>query len=320
MDSLLLEKCKIKFKQLREKMSTFDAYFTKGIELYDKKKYKLAIELLKIALSQNNAQPYANYNLALAYQQIKKDSEALESYEKFLEYYPEDQNSLYNCALIYFSREDYKKAAYYSLKSFKIKQDEQNIEALTQAYLKLNEIQKILDSVTYIFNSNCDENYAFIVAQKLENSAYEKKDKALLDYALEIYLKLLEYNPKHFDALLATSISYAKKGNWENAINYCHKALEINPNSFEANNQLGMAYYCSENMDKCLRYYQKAFSLNSKTDDRIYTNLAYAYEKIGRETEALDLLKDAILKFPNSDRKDEIKQHAKELNKKIKAN
>ena len=36
--------------------------------------------------------------------------------------------------------------------------------------------------------------------------------------------------------------------------------------------------------------------------------------------EALDLLKDAILKFPNSDRKDEIKQHAKELNKKIKAN
>ena len=84
MDSLLLEKCKIKLKQIREKMSTFDAYFTKGIELYDKKKYKLSIELLKIALSQNNAQPYANYNLALAYQQIKKDSEALESYEKFL--------------------------------------------------------------------------------------------------------------------------------------------------------------------------------------------------------------------------------------------
>ncbi len=318
MDSLLLEKCKIKLKQIREKMSTFDAYFTKGIELYDKKKYKLSIELLKIALSQNNAQPYANYNLALAYQQIKKDSEALESYEKFLEYYPEDQNTLYNCALIYLEKQDYKKSAYYAFKSFKLKQDELNIELLTQSYLELNEIQKILDSVTYIFNSDCDKNLAYIVAQRLENSAYEKKDKSLLDYALEIYLKLLEYNPKHFDALLATSISYAKKGNWESAIEYCQKALDVNPNSFEANNQLGMAYYCSENMDECLRYYKKAFSINSKTDDRIYLNLAYAYEKIGRETEALELLKDAIIKFPNSERKREMKEHAKVLNKNIK--
>ena len=319
MDSLLLEKCKIKLKQLRENMSTFDAYFTKGIELYDKKKYKLSIELLKIALSQANSQPYANYNLALAYQQINKNSEALESYEKFLEYYPEDQHSLYNCALIYLEKQDYKKSAYYAFKSFKLRQDEENIKLLTQSYLELNEIQKILDTVTYIFNSNCDRDYAFFVAQKLENSAYQKKDKTLLDYALEIYLKLLEYNPNHLDALLATSISYAKKGDWEQSIHYCQRALKVNPNSFEANNQLGMAYYCSENMDECLKYYQKAFSINPKTDDRIYTNLAYAYEKIGRDEDALDLLKDAIIKFPHSEQKNEMKEHAKELRKKIKA-
>ena len=67
-----------------------------------------------------------------------------------------------------------------------------------------------------------------------------------------------------------------------------------------------------------MRYYKKAFSINSKTDDRIYLNLAYAYEKIGRETEALELLKDAIIKFPNSERKREMKEHAKVLNKNIK--
>ena len=68
MNQLFIEKIKTQWKKIREKMSTFDAYFSKGLELYDKKKYTLAVEFFKIALSQSNAEHYANYNLALTYQ------------------------------------------------------------------------------------------------------------------------------------------------------------------------------------------------------------------------------------------------------------
>ena len=81
MQGLLIERIKTYFRQVREKMSTFDAYFTRGGELYNEKKYNLAVEFFKIALRQSNAENYAYYNLALAYQQLELDDKALENYK-----------------------------------------------------------------------------------------------------------------------------------------------------------------------------------------------------------------------------------------------
>ncbi len=312
MESLIFEKLKTQLKRIREKMSTFDAYFSKGLELYEEKRYKLAIEFFKIALSQSNAEDYANYNLALAYQQINNEDEALKYYEKFLQKYPKDQSSLYNTALIYYNKEDYKQASKYFFESFRQLQDKDNITSLTKCYIKMENISKIIDLVEYIFNSNCKNDCAFEVAQIIEQG-YAIKNPELLDFALEIYLKLYKEDETNFDAALAIAIVYAKKGDWSNAINYCEKALELNPKSFEANNQMGLIYYCAEEMDSCIYYYKKAFKLNSKTDYRIYSNLAYAYEKIGRIQDAIDLFKELITKFSNFPSKEEIKNHTKLL-------
>ena len=312
MESLLLEKIKTQIKKIREKMSTFDAYFSKGVELYDQKKYKMAIEFFKIALSQNNSQPYANYNLALAYQQVEKEDEALIYYEKFLQHYPKDQSGLYNTALIYFNKEEYKEASKYFFESFRQLQDKDNITSLTKCYVKMENISKIMDLIDYIFNSNCKNECAFEVAKIIEQG-YAIKNPELLDYALKIYMKLYNENNQNFDAALAISLVYAKKGDWSNAIEYCTKALEINPKSFEANNQMGLTYYCAEKMEECLYYYEKAFQINSKSDYRIYSNLAYAYEKVGRIEDAINMFKDLISKFPNFPAKEETKEHAKQL-------
>ena len=312
MDSLLIEKLKVKIKQIREKMSTFDAYFTKGLELYDAKKYKLAIEFLKIALSQSNAQSFANYNLALTYQQINNNEDALIYYEKFLEHYPKDKSALYNTALIYFDKEDYKEASKYFFKCFEQEQSKENVIALTKCYVQLENISKLNDLIEYIFNSNCKNDCALEVAKIIENG-YAIKNPEMLDFALDVYSKLLQEDNKNFDAALAISIVYSKKGDWKNAIDYCEKALELNPKSYEANNQMGLTYYCAEEMDSCIYYYEKAFKLNPKTDYKIYSNLAYAYEKIGKIEDAINLFKDLITKFPNCPIKDNIKEHTKKL-------
>ena len=130
MQGLLIERIKTFFRQIREQMSTFDAYFTRGGELYNDGKYQLAVEFFKIALKQSNAESYANYNLALAYQQLNKDSDAIKYYEKFLQDYPFDQNSLYNIALIHYKKNEFEEAATYFAESFKYKQDEENVKAL----------------------------------------------------------------------------------------------------------------------------------------------------------------------------------------------
>ena len=312
MDSLLLEKIKVKVKQIREKMSTFDAYYTKGLELYEEKKYKLAIDFFKKALSQSNAQEYANYNLALTYQHVENFDEALKYYDKFLEYYPEDRSALYNVATIHYNKEDYKTASKYFLKSFEQEQDEDTAVAITQCYLKTNDMSKIMDLTEYIFNSNCKNTCAFEIAKTVERQ-YNLKNDEILDYALNIYSRLYKNNDKYFDAVLAISLVYAQKGDWMNAIKYCEKALEINPKSYEANNQMGLTYYCAENMEMCLHYYEKAFQLNNKTDYKIYSNLAYAYEKVGKTEEAINLFKELVTKFPNCPTKDEIKEHTRQL-------
>lgn len=312
MDSLLLEKVKVKIKQIREKMSTFDAYFTKGLELYENKKYKLAVEMFKIALSQRNAQDFANYNLALAYQQMNYNDEALKYYEKFLEFYPKDQSALYNIALIYFNQDDYDNAAKYFLNCFEENQNKDNIIALTKCFVKLEQFEKLTDLIEFIFNSKYKNEWAFEVAKIIEQGQAIKNPE-LLDLSRGIYTRLYEEDNKNFDATLALSLVYAKKGNWKNAISYCIKALEINPKSYEANNQMGLTYYCSDDIESCLYYYKKAFQLNNKTDYRIYSNLAYAYEKAGKIDEAIPLFKDLILKFPNCPIKENIKEHTKIL-------
>lgn len=313
MDNLFIEKLKTQWKKIREQMSTFDAYFSKGLELYDKKKYKLAMEFFKIALSQSNAEPYANYNLALTYQKLNKQDEAIKHYEKFLEFYPQDQSSLYNVAIIYYEREDYRHAATYFYKSFKQQQDKSNVQALTKSYLKMDKLPRVMDLVDYIFNSTCDNSYAYEVAKLIEEQNATITNPEMLNYPLDIYLRLLEESPENFDLALSTSIVYAKKGDWDNAIKYCEKALEINPRSFEANNQMGFAYYCAEDFERCLEYYDIAFKINSKTEYSIYSNLGYAYEKMGRKQDAIKMFKELILKFPDFPTKDEIKRHTKEL-------
>ena len=181
MDNLFLEKLKTQWKKIREQMSTFDAYFSKGLELYDKRKYQMAMEFFKIALSQSNAEPYANYNLALTYQKLNKPDDAIKYYEKFIEEYPQDQSAMYNVALIYYEREDYKHAANYFYKSFKLKQDQLNVEALTKSYLKMDRLPKVLDLVDYIFN------YNVIIKNKKEKieviSNYEMLKKVFVEEA-----------------------------------------------------------------------------------------------------------------------------------------
>ena len=314
-----IENIKKTIKNIREKMSTFDAYFSKGLELYENKEYQLAIKAFTLALQQSNAQSFANYNLALAYQQVKDNKNAKKCYELFLKDFPNDQSSLYNIALIHFNAKEYEKSYEYFLKSFKIKPDETTAKAITQACIYAEKTEDLFNLTDEIFdNSSYDKNLIYIIAKEIEEVAPKIKNKALMDKSFELYLRLLEICPHNFEVLISVSLEYGKKGDWDNATLYCKKALVEKPNSFRANNQMGLIYYCCEDFKKCLNFYERAFKINNKTEPKIYSNLAYAYEKMGKYEEALKLLKELILKFPNYPEKEIIKKQAHKYSEKIK--
>lgn len=318
MQGLLIERIKTYLRQIREQMSTFDAYFTRGGELYNDGKYQLAVEFFKIALRQANAESYANYNLALAYQQLNDDKKALEYYEAFLKDYPTDQNSLYNVALIHYQKGEFEEAAKYFAESFKYKQDEANVKALAETYLQLGDIEKASELVDYIFNSDCNKKYAMLIAQVFESKDHLAQDFSLIQKALDIYLKLIELQPGNFDATLAASIAYSKMGDWENAIRYCNYALELKPKSFEANDQMGLVLYCSDNMPESIAYYERAMQI--KKDYKIFLSLAYAYEKANKIDEAIQLFKETLTKYSNFPQKEEVRKHVRQLMEKQKVN
>lgn len=318
MQGLLIERIKTFFRQIREQMSTFDAYFTRGGELYNDGKYQLAVEFFKIALKQSNAESYANYNLALAYQQLNKDSDAIKYYEKFLQDYPFDQNSLYNIALIHYKKNEFEEAATYFAESFKYKQDEENVKALAETYLQLGDVEKASELANYIFNSDCNKKYAMLIAQVFESKDHLAQDFSLIQKALDIYLKLLELQPGNFDAALAASVAYSKMGDWDNAIKYCNFALELKPKSYEANNQMGLVLYCSDNMPESIAFYERAMQI--KKDYKIYLNLAYAYEKANMLEESIQLFKETLTRYTNFPQKEEVRKHVRQLMEKEKAN
>lgn len=296
------------------KDNNFETLYNSGVDAYGKQDYEKAIKYFKLATNQSDVKPQVYYNLGLTYQCMKDYDRAIYTYNKFLESNPQDYDGLYNIALVYFDKENYLKAIEFFEKCVEINKDEDVIKALILAYLNNNEMQRAVDFADKILESvpNGIDLY-YIIAKVFENKNSLNKDFKYIDKAIELYLKLLKRDPKYFDAYLSLSICYAKKGEWVLSVDFCNKALEVNPKSYEANNQMGLVFYCSNEVKEAIGYYETALKLKPEGDYKIYSNLGYAYEKIGQYDKAIKIFTQLVSKFHQFPAKDEIKNHLRVL-------
>lgn len=292
----------------------FEFYYNAGIDFYGKQEYEKAIESFKSAIEQKDIKPQVYYNLALSYQSMQNYDRAIVNYNKFLEYNSTDYDGLYNLALVYFMRENFSKAVEIFEKCVEIKIDEDGVKSLVLAYLSNNQSQMASDYAQNILNTQEDGlKLYYEIARVFENKNSFNKDFVFLDTAIEMYLKIIEIDPKFFDAYLSVSICYAKKGDFAQSVDFCEKALVANPKSYEANNQMGLVYYCSNEVKDAIKYYEEALKLKPEGDFKIYSNLGYAYEKIGKYDNAVNMFAQLVQKFPHYPAKDEIKNHLRIL-------
>lgn len=292
----------------------FTYLYNKGIDFYNKKKYEKAKTYFKLAVDQPKPQPQAYYNLALCYQYLKEYERAIVTYNSFLALRKDDYDGFYNLALTYFSMENYEKAIEFFEKCTTLKKEEEGVKALTLAYLGAGEVQKAIEFAESFFNSTTEGVKLYLaIAKVFENRNSLNKDFTYIDIAIQMYIRVINFDPKVFEPYLSISICYAKKGEWENSVEFCKKALEVNPNSYEANNQMGLVYYCFNNIEEAIKYYEIALKLKPKGDYKIYSNLAYAYEKFGNKKKAIKLFNDLVNKFPDYPARNEIKNHLRIL-------
>lgn len=295
-------------------VKNFESYYNSGIDAFGRQDYEDAINLFTLALEQDEIKPQVYYNLALTYQCTKDYDRAVATYNKFLELVPNDYDGLYNLALTYFTQENYPKAVEFFEKCVGIRKDKDSINSLILAYLNNNEIQKTIDFSDNILETEQDGTQLYYdIAKTFENKNTFGKDFTLVDIAIGMYLRLIEKDPRHFDSYLAVSICYAKKGLWKESVEFCEKAIKENPKSYEANNQMGLVFYCKNEIKEAIKYYEEALKLKPKGDFKVYSNLAYAYEKIGKYDKAIQLFTQLVGKFPHCPAKDEIKHHMRIL-------
>lgn len=310
-----------KFAEIKEyldknfsKTKGFEFHYNSGVDFYSKQEYDKAIKSFKNASEQQNIKPQVYYNLALSHQQVKEYDKAIIAYHKFLALNPKDYDGLYNLALVYYLKQNYEKAVEYFKECTELKKDETGVKALTLAYLSDDKMQEAIDFANEIFNlPEIGLKLYFHIARTFENKNSLNKDFTFIDKAMEMYFKILEKDTKNFEAYLAVSICCAKKGEWETSVEFCKKAIEVNPKSYEANNQMGLVYYCCNEVKEAINYYEKALKLKPEGDYKIYSNLGYAYEKIGEIDKAVKIFNQLVKKFPQVPAKDEIKNHLRVL-------
>lgn len=292
----------------------FNVIYNLGVDSYAKQNYEKAIQYFKLAIKERDAKPQVYYNLALSYQRIKDYERAIVSYNKFLELKPNDYDGVYNLALTYFQKENYDRAEVLFEQCVALKKDEDGVKSLILCYLNKNEMQKAIDFAEEIFqNPKEGLSLYYSIARIFENKNHHNKEFTYLDVAIDMYLKIIQQMPEFFDAYLSISICYAKKGDWINSVNFCKNAIDKNPKSYDANNQMGLVYYCCEEIKDAVKYYEAALNLKPDGDFKIYSNLGYAYEKIGQYDKAVKIFSKLVQKFPKCPAKDEIKNHLRVL-------
>ena len=116
--------------------------------------------------------------------------------------------------------------------------------------------------------------------------------------AAEIYRRILDRHPDHFDALHHLGLIALQAGQNERAIDLIGRALAINPKFAAAHNSLGAALQMQGNLTEAANCYQRAAAIDPK-NARTQNNLGIVLQVSGRLDEAIVAFENALALKPD---------------------
>jgi tetratricopeptide (TPR) repeat protein len=132
-----------------------------------------------------------------------------------------------------------------------------------------------------------------VIAQKLEKEAaihlfkgVSFADKGQRDQAIKEFTKAIEISPNFVEAYLNRGVSYDIKGQYDQAIEEFAKAIEINPRYAEAYNKRGFTYRKKDQYEQAIKDYTKSIEINP-IDAATYINRGFVYDNKGQHDQAI---------------------------------
>lgn len=155
-------------------------------------------------------------------------------------------------------------------------------ERIEQDYFILARLEEIPAQAEPMFQA-----FTYRYAGIYEPSFYNK--------AAEQALKVLNENPKHFDALMTIGTAYHRLGRIDDAARYIQLARNLYPKSAEPLSRLANLALLTEQKDpkNVLNLMEAAVKLDPNNASYLY-NLGWAYDQVGETAKATDLYQRAI--------------------------
>jgi tetratricopeptide (TPR) repeat protein len=243
-----------------------------------------------------------------------KEQEAIPYYEKAIELDPNKPIYLCNLGLTYTKLGQWDNAIKYHKQAIELRKkssDEQYgldyyYKFLSEAYFKADKLNEFLD----IFEKSGDLNDSLdrkaIVFNRLGNLlADSKKDQESILY----YEKAIALDPNRPIYLCNLGLTYAKLGQWQEAIENHKKAVELrktlSKDLYELDyyyEYLSIAYSKAGRLMEFIDIFEKSGDLNDKPDKKaiIYNRLGNLLADSNKEQEAIPYYEKAIELDPNS--------------------
>lgn len=272
--SLLLKLAGTMFMYQPENIDTVIDYYNKLLEfnldmaklyyelghLYLKKEDKInSISAFKLALREEEENPYYNNSLGFAYLRAELYEDAIMHYQKAIALNPDAEWTSLVC---------------HTLGSI-------YMEILADIDVAISTYQTGL-----ILNP---KNYDLHLA--LGDVYMACGD---LDNAIRTYCEAIKVDENKYSAYSKVALALWEKGLVEESVISYHKAIELNPDFDIAQNNLGVVYLDGfKDAQKSVEYFKRAIEINPSYT-LAYFNLARAYEELHEENDAADYYQMAL--------------------------
>ena len=131
-----------------------------------------------------------------------------------------------------------------------------------------------------------------LIKQALDLAINHHKKGNFLN-AEDLYNKILEVNPEHFQAIFLLGSLSAQINKYDKAIQLLQKAIQINPNHADSYFNLGNVFKDIGDHSNAANYFQKAIQINPAYA-AAYNNLGIVLNISGQRQQSIDCYKKAI--------------------------
>ncbi len=270
-----------------------DVYYKEGLEKYNNKDFRGAIEDYNQAIKINPNNVDAYYNQGLAHYALGDNQAAIEDYNQAIKINPNDADTYYNQGLAHYALGDNQAAIEDYNQAIKINPNYANSYiGRGLAHYVLGDNQAAIEDYSQAIKIN--PNYANAYYNRgLAHSVLRDNQAAIEDYN-----QAIKINPNYANAYYNRGLSrYVLRDN-QAAIEDYNQAIRINPNYVNAYYNRGLAHSVLRDNQAAIEDYNQAIKINPSYVDA-YNNRGLARSALGNNQEAIEDYNQAITINPN---------------------